>query len=91
MKFIEPVGRELKLLGKVTVYLFVLVTLLMIFEYNDVFGVETAMFIHEPSCSMHVQLGLDFAERIMHLAIPTINSLDCQNYPAYFYLTFLAI
>lgn len=42
MKFIEPVGRELKLLGKVTVNLFALVTLLMIFEYSDVFGVETA-------------------------------------------------
>jgi len=50
----------------------------MIFEYSDVFEVETAMPIHGPSCFLHVQLGLGFAERVLHLAIPTIKSLNCQ-------------
>lgn len=49
------------------------------------------MPIHGPSCFLHVQLGLGFAERVSHLVIPTIKSLNCQNYPGYFYLTFLGI
>jgi len=53
----------------------------MIFEYSDVFEVETAMPIHGPSCFLHVQLGLGFAERVLHLAIPTIKSLNCHYYP----------